>query len=182
MTPDQMLANWILSSLPPNTTTHLKLQKLAFYCVGAALAYGCEAGLGGTISFEAWEHGPVSRVLWNTYRDHGAQAIPSPAAPVGYGEPVRTVLQDVLEVYGVMTAWQLRQQSHLEKPWMDTPSGSRIGEDAIRTHFRGKFFGNVRLPEMLAQQWSFSIDGMPVLGFPSLHDLARSLRSASGGT
>src|SRR3954470_14701052 len=110
------LARWVLrhSGRP---VSHLKLQKLAFYCFGAASAYDLDT-LIGDVRFEAWEHGPVNRSVYNEYKAFGATPIDPPSTCVEYPAEVTRVLADSLAIYGSLDAWSLRQQSHLEEPWI----------------------------------------------------------------
>ena len=54
--------------------THLKLQKLAYYCQGLHLAvYDLPLF---SDEFEAWRHGPVVSTLYHEYKKYGEQFIP----------------------------------------------------------------------------------------------------------
>lgn len=96
------LSDWILSRSPEGLT-HLKLQKLVFYCYSAAVAHGLEAQI-GAIELEAWEHGPVSRTLWDEYRGCAAEPIHYQGQHDGnggqvapqYSEELEKVLTDVI--------------------------------------------------------------------------------------
>lgn len=184
MTPALDLALWIRANYRrPGPLTHLKLQKLAFYCYGAALAH--RPAVLGEIPFEAWAHGPVSREIWHEYRDYRDAPIepPSETAEVPrYTRATETVLSDVLAVYGPISAWGLRQESHLERPWIEafqTPSRA-IPSEALRQHFLQKYCaGRVTYPAHLGDIGSFALDGIPVRPFASLHELALVLTRAT---
>ncbi len=173
------LGQWLRAQAPyrREPLTHLKLQKLAFYCYGAALAFGCDDEVGEDITFEAWAHGPVCRSIWHDFRSYGGAPIPflpENAAPT-YAPTATQVMTDALAVYGAMTAWSLRQESHLEKPWRDAfgKSPAVIPREALRAHFRAKFTGPaVFMPEGLSGASSAQLDGIPPHGYKSLRELA----------
>lgn len=175
------LARWLLSRAD-GPVTHLKLQKLCFYSYGAALAFGFDREFGGRLCFQAWQHGPVSRDVWFEYRAYRSDPIPpQQPAPLFSLRAIRH-LDDVLTVYGRLSAWQLRQQSHLERPWRETfdpqapREGAIIPTESIRAHFVEKFVEGTTIPEYLGRGSSFSLDGLPVARFDNLHSLAESLR------
>lgn len=179
------LARWIRGAIPEvsEPMTHLKLQKLAFYCYGAALAFRLDGEVGVGIAFEAWKNGPVCRDIWHEYKTYGGTPIPNPTTPTGgYSSQTEAVLKDVLTVYGVMDAWSLRQESHLEKPWINAweAQDHAIPREELRAYFAAKFnLGNVRYPAYLLGEWNFAIDRVPVHGtHRTLHDLAESVRRA----
>jgi uncharacterized phage-associated protein len=176
----QNLALWIRHSVPG--VTHLKLQKLAFYSYGIAAAFDLEQAI-GDVAFEAWEHGPVCRHIYSQYRPYQASELPAPSEPSpSYPEAVESKLRAVVGVYGRLDAWSLRQQSHLEKPWLDAwsarqqPAGSEIPLEAVRKHFASKFAADrVEYPEYVLRTASYALDGVPVRRFQSIEDLARVL-------
>lgn len=178
--PALALAAWIY----PRTRkpiTHLKLQKLTFYVYGAALAFDLDATV-GHVPFEAWKHGPVSRDLWKQLRDYKDNNIPSTAfaAPPTFTAAAEQPLLDALVVYDALETWALRQESHREQPWLDARQHGwrEIDADELREFFRKKFnSGRVAWPEHLLRGSSFSLDGIPLTGFPTLHALASAVRA-----
>lgn len=178
------LAHWIRARLPyrRELLTHLKLQKLAFYCYGAALGFGVATEVGDDICFEAWAHGPVCRPLWAHYRAHGKGPIDflSEADAPTYSPAVEELLLDTLKVYGALQAWSLREESHLEAPWQRAYAAAEkvIPSDDLAAHFRAKFVeGEVPFPEYLLFSSSARLDGIPVRGCASLHELASVVHS-----
>jgi uncharacterized phage-associated protein len=160
--------------------THLKLQKLAFYCYGAAVAHRVDAEL-GELTFEPWNHGPVNRSIWQRYRKWGRAELPALAVSEArsYSWPLTVVLGDTVDVYGRMSAWALRCESHLEQPWVDAHSAQSgvIEPEALREHFQQKFaVDRVQLPVHLGGSASAALDFIPPARFPSLHDMAETLR------
>jgi uncharacterized phage-associated protein len=162
--------------------THLKLQKLTFFAYGAVLADDLDTQV-GQVDFEAWQHGPVCPPVYEHYKSYGSAVLPLPEAGETYSHAVEQCLRDVIAVYGRLSAWQLREQSHLEEPWEyawnsgSQEFGSRvIPTEKLRAHFRAKFkTGKVTPPEGLTQIWPLSLDSIPQARFDSLHSLARAL-------
>lgn len=150
-------------------TTHLKLQKLLFYAYGAARAAGEHVPF---VPFCNWQHGPVCVEVYERHKQHGGQPLPVPASSL----PLPPNARDAVRVYGALSAWQLRNESHLEEPWLKTTLGADIPDEMIVAHFRMKFAGPfVSAPKNLAGSWSLSADGLPPLTARSLGELAYSL-------
>jgi len=170
------LAGWLLSR-SDEPLTHLKLQKLVFYGYGAAVAAGWDKAV-GPLDFEAWEHGPVVRELWRTYRQYGAGTLPKGNSARHYAQPLEELLEDVLTVYGALDAWALRNQSHLETPWIAAVNSKQI---VIDTHVLAKwanekFSGPFVLPEQLIHSDSWAIERVAPTIFPSFHKAASVVR------
>lgn len=182
------LGRWVLAHYPANAPaygalTHIKLQKLCFYCFGAAAAHG-EANALGELKFEAWEHGPVLRDLWSRLRDTGSRPIETghvlQAVPKKYPAEVEEHLTDALTVYGLLSPWSLRQQSHLEAPWVEANASRNkvIERERIAAHFKQVWISDlVHLPAYLTDAGSFYLDGIPSGGFRSLAEFATTLRA-----
>lgn len=165
------LAEWVLSELrePP---THLKLQKLCFYAYGFGLAEGHGDAL-GDVHFEAWPHGPVCRTVYDAFKQHGKDPIPTRPRVEGYPERTTDTLRDVLSVYAQLSAWELREQSHLEQPWLSARNG-HIDRTALESHFRGPY----KAPAYLFLHGGGSLDGIPAgapLEFETLRAMATEL-------
>jgi uncharacterized phage-associated protein len=177
------LANWVRANLTyrKGPLTHLKLQKLVFYCFGGALAFGVEGDVGGNIVFEAWEHGPVNRDVWQEFRQFKGQPIPEidPWDAPSFSERTESVLSDVLTLYGLLDAWSLRQESHLEAPWLEAwRVRGAISSDGLRAHFKKKLAGDhVAYPHYLLEPGSLLLDGIPTGVNGNLRQVAETLRS-----
>lgn len=116
--------------------SHLKLQKLMYYAQGCALALFDRPLFSEPI--EAWIHGPVVPALYHAYKSHGADAIPAPAMldVAQYDTETRELLDEVYTVYGQFAAWKLRNMTHQEPPWRETPEGQEISHDVLRAYFK----------------------------------------------
>ena len=180
MTPAEKLADWLRAQLRGQDVTHLKLQKLVFYAFGVAIAHDFEAEV-GPLEFEAWEHGPVNRSVWEKFRTYRSAPIPPPGEePPSYSKGLERALVHAVTVYGSLDAWSLRHQTHLEAPWVDAFKRRErvIDPAAVRTHFKAKYGGAVKPPEYLSHAWNFRIDRLPVASFTSFRALAEAVAQA----
>lgn len=173
MTTEKRFANRVITYCRGDVT-HLKLQKLAFYAYGTILVSRREHEVGDII-FEAWPHGPVSPVLYEEYKDSRANPI-SPVDVDSYSVTTERAIENTVKVYDLLSAWDLRNQSHLEAPWINTQQGATIATEAIREHFSEKLtHGAVLIPEVLASRWSLQLDRIPAARFETLETLAAAL-------
>jgi uncharacterized phage-associated protein len=120
-----------------DSISHLKLQKLAYYAQGFHLA------MHGTPLFPekvfAWAHGPVVKELYHEYKHFGAA--PIKMDPNLYDSDIYTTeqigfLMEVNTVYGQFSATKLRNMTHQEPPWKDTPQGEEISHRAMKDYFK----------------------------------------------
>jgi uncharacterized phage-associated protein len=122
--------------------THLKLQKLLYYAQGVHLAYTGNELFSDEIY--AWDHGPVVPRVYDEYR--GKREIdfePTEADleifdRVQSNEDTRNVLETVYQHYGKYSAWHLRNMTHEERPWKETPRNEVISKDLIRDFFENE--------------------------------------------
>ncbi len=116
--------------------SNLKLQKLVYYAQGCALALLDKPLFPEHI--EAWTHGPVVPALYHEYKSHGSDAIPPPQILdfAQYDPETRELLDEVYAVYGQFAAWKLRNMTHQDPPWCDTPEGQEITHDTLRAYFK----------------------------------------------
>jgi len=110
-----------------------KLQKLAYYVYAWHLAIiGCEIA---DMTFEAWEHGPVCRRLYNNYRNYGWTAIPQYKGFVLANDNDIKFVESVIRVYGSYSADELETMTHNEDPWNEARQGCarNVASDAVIT-------------------------------------------------
>ncbi|MBR5248264.1 MAG: DUF4065 domain-containing protein [Lachnospiraceae bacterium] len=110
-----------------------KLQKLAYYVYAWYLTiHGTEIA---DISFEAWEHGPVCRRLYNNYRSYGWNEIPRFNGFVLANDDDIKFVETVLDVYGDYTADELEEMTHNDAPWQEARRGcpKHVASDAVIT-------------------------------------------------
>lgn len=117
---------------------NLKLQKLLYYAQGFHLAIHGEPLFGDSI--HRWKHGPVVVPAWRRFRPFGRTPIEVEAASDVPDLPAETseILEAIWSNYGRMAAWALRELTHREPPWVDTPAN-----EEIPTAKMAEFFGSV---------------------------------------
>lgn len=118
--------------------SQLKLQKLLYYAQGYALALLGRPLFGDRI--EAWDHGPVVPGVWQAHTQHQARPLPRPETfdVVGVDPEARAVLDRVYAELGQFEAWRLRDMTHDEPPWRDTPHNETIPLDRLRDYFTSR--------------------------------------------
>lgn len=134
----KQVAEYILSVSTPSEgdiISHLKLQKLLYYCQGFRLAMHNAPLFGETIHH--WDHGPVVPDLYYQYKKHGNDALP---IPTGFDDSTiasseKEVIDEVLAVYGQFSAWKLRQMTHDEPPWANTDDNEEISHKQLKAYF-----------------------------------------------
>jgi len=128
--------------------TNMKLQKLLYYAQGYNLA------LFGKVIFHdfisAWEHGPVVGELYHEFREYGS----NPVQIVGNFSPnsidsrTRSILERVFEEYGRRSAWELRELTHSEIPWLSTPQKKVISVTKMDDYFKTKLVSMEPMPKL----------------------------------
>ncbi|MCI8400878.1 MAG: SocA family protein [Lachnospiraceae bacterium] len=127
------LAKAILSQR--DDISNKKLQKLAYYSYAWYLTiYGYKLT---DIVFEAWEHGPVSRYLYNEYRRYGWNTIPRYRGFLLVPDETLDFIEAVVDYYGDYDADQLEKMTHGEAPWQEARQGYAPSEasDAVISDF-----------------------------------------------
>jgi uncharacterized phage-associated protein len=108
--------------------SHLKLQKLLYYCDAWHMVYFDGRQLINE-EFEAWMHGPVVRSVWDYYKDESVLYGDIQPAPLMFNisdilnEEQFEVVNDVLDEYGKRTAYHLECLTHNERPWKEARRG-----------------------------------------------------------
>jgi len=151
----QLIAKYI--SLKVGKMSHLKLQKLLYYCYSMHLAYFDSELFDG--DFEAWVHGPVSRELWNTVKEHSLlysdiiyTIEPKEKNPIELVEKLLTIdqiqlLDDTLKELGSLTGYELENMTHSETPWIEARNGynegdrcnEQINKETVRSYYKTWF-------------------------------------------
>lgn len=98
--------------------TNLKLQKLLYYVQGWYLGlYGKEIF---SEDFEAWVHGPVVPAVYHQYKSYRWYPITEEIKDISnISFDIRNHIDEVLNLYGTDTGWELERRTHLERPWLD---------------------------------------------------------------
>lgn len=116
--------------------TNMKLQKLLYYAQGFHLAIRGEPLFREAI--EAWIHGPVVPAIYHAFKGFGRNPIPFEGMTVNLDEiepETKEVLDEVYQVYGQFSAIGLRNLTHNEPPWKNTPTGATITRAALKSYF-----------------------------------------------
>ena len=138
------------------TLTNLALQKLLYFTHGWFYAVFDQPLIKN--KFEAWQYGPVQRVIYDQFkgcggrpiRDLRATYIEPTTGESEYREPAieenhASFIRSVLEKYARFTAGQLVQESHVEDgPWEYVWQqaeeaiypGMKIPDELISDHFK----------------------------------------------
>lgn len=121
--------------------SNLKLQKLVYYAQGFSLAINDRPLFQEEIC--AWQHGPVCPELYHRYKNYGALGIPIPTNVdfSKFSKLDKELLDEVYDVYGQFSAWKLRNMTHEEDPWRDTPINHEITHEAMKTFFKSRLNG-----------------------------------------
>lgn len=122
----------------------IKMQKLLYYCKAWSLAT-----LGHAIfpdKIQAWKHGPVVASLYPLHRgkitlEDWRYGNAKNVAPTG-----QKIANAVINVYGGLTGWELRDLTHTETPWKDawnksdqgSTQGVVIEDEAMKTYYSSK--------------------------------------------
>lgn len=132
----QTIANVFLKLSQPELgdgLTNLKLQKLVYYAQGFSLAVNDHPLFAEDIV--AWEHGPVVRELYAIYRELGSGTIPVPDVALNIDKDDLALIEEVNNVYGQFSAWKLRDMTHQERPWVETPRDQVISHELMKEYF-----------------------------------------------
>lgn len=101
----------------------LKLQKLLYYVQAWFLAFKNQPCFSG--EFQAWVHGPVSRKIYDRFKDKSlysrvrASEVRKDFDPETLPKAVRKHIGKVLEAYAEFTDDQLEEMTHDELPWQE---------------------------------------------------------------
>lgn len=94
-----------------------KLQKLCYYSQAWQLAWTGETLFDE--DFEAWSNGPVCRKLFNVHK--GRYSVTENDINLGntctLNDDQKETIDIVLNGYGNMKPYELREQTHIEAPW-----------------------------------------------------------------
>ena len=125
----QHVAEWFLSKSP---MTHKKLQKLCYYAVAWGWALMDHAIVDDS-DFQAWIHGPVSKVLYDKYKHFKWNLIPLIDESPKFAEDIQELLESVWVTYGAKDGNELEALSHAEKPWRQARAGALDDEPGYNT-------------------------------------------------
>lgn len=126
-----------------------KLQKLLYYVQAWTLVLYSKKAFDEDI--EAWVHGPAIPNVYRVYKDFAFNPIPvAMAASVNtMDDDVKSVVKDVLEVYGKYDADYLETLTHTEQPWQEARGNQKpfeTSKSVISTSSMKAYYGQ-RLKE-----------------------------------
>ena len=134
----QSIAQYFLSLVDEDagdSISNLKLQKLLYYAQGFYLVLYDRPLFPEAI--KAWEHGPVVPQIYHEYKERGAGAIPVETVDLeNYSSEVQELLGEVYSVYGQFSASKLRDMTHQEPPWKNTPQNGVISHKLMKEFFQ----------------------------------------------
>lgn len=111
-------------SLDSFGVSHLKIQKMLYFCQGYYLGLYNKPLFDDKI--EAWQHGPVvPSVYAQLKRDNHSYIIPSKAYLMDDDEisalnaKKKEMIESVFQAKGQYSAWKLRDETHTQSPWID---------------------------------------------------------------
>jgi uncharacterized phage-associated protein len=117
--------------------THLKLQKLLYYCQGFSLVLQENPLFENAI--EAWPHGPVVPDVYHEFKNWGNGIIADlgPGDLSALSDEERDLIDEVYEVYGDYSASKLRNLTHSERPWCEAENkiDTTITHGALKNFF-----------------------------------------------
>lgn len=125
-----------------------KLQKLCYYSQAWSLAWMGEAIF--PEDFEAWSNGPVCPELFRVHKGKFSVSLADIPAALENEPPLtddqKDTIDRVLETYGSWPPYELREQTHQERPWRDARGGLGIGErcqTVISKTAMGEYYGSL---------------------------------------
>lgn len=158
------LCNLLIAWPHAHELTNLRLNKLLYFIHGWSLTSRRDGLIRN--HFLAWDHGPVIRPVYDSFKRYGGAKITEPAnyfdylsgtnRPVPYDDisPADTgVILRVFTAYDCFTTAQLLEKSHEPGgPWevvysawsKDNRQNLRIPNDLIRAHFLQQAGGQIR--------------------------------------
>lgn len=102
----------------------LKLHKLVYYVQAWYLVFS-DGNRAINTEFQAWIHGPVSRPLYDRFRERKSMYYRLTRRDIRPGfsvhdlpEAIRSHIDIVLEVYAELSDDQLEEMTHKEEPWI----------------------------------------------------------------
>lgn len=98
--------------------SNLKLQKLLYYSQAWHLALYDGLPLFEE-EVEAWVHGPVVPCVFRRYKAYRWSWIQEQIAPFWLEPKVVAHVNEVLDAYGNLSAWDLERMTHNELPWKE---------------------------------------------------------------
>ncbi len=127
--------------------SNLKLQKLLYYAQAWHLALYDAPLFGDPI--EAWVHGPVVPSVYGEYKMWSWRPIDVEPEEEDFDSQARDHLDEVMDVYAGLSAYDLEKLTHQEDPWRnargdlqpDAPSNNVISHEDMRDYYKARVDG-----------------------------------------
>ena len=126
--------------------TPMKLQKLCYY--SQALSLGSKGEELFEDEFEAWQHGPVNRDLYQQCKGYQWRSIDSEIGDnfSNLSEQEQKHIEKVVDAFGRFDGAALSTMTHREDPWLeargglseDESSDNKISKDSMKVYFEHK--------------------------------------------
>lgn len=140
----RVASNAQMRLLDAEELTQMKVMKLLYYVQGTHLALFDEKAFPNDLV--AWKYGPVVEAVHDKYagqrgivgklaHDRKAQA---DYVEINNDERMKIVVQAVWQTFGEMSAIQLMNQTHQERPWKETPQSQPIDAQLMATYFKAE--------------------------------------------
>ena len=178
------LAGWVINNYPlinnqPSDLTHLKLQKLVYYCYGISIAYGFDSYFNDFI-FEAWGHGPVYRKIYDKYKQYGINIIYRyEDEEYTFHPSIDYFLKQILYIYSPLSPWKIYKQVCSENPWKSTKVGDIIDTKIIKQFFLSQYFlenSKIENPLYVFELSSFKLDNIPIQYYYCFEDVVAAAK------
>ncbi len=123
--------------------SNLKIQKLLYYAQAWFLALYDRPLFDEQL--EAWVHGPVQPELYSRFKKYSWKPIITDEVRCPeYPNNIQSHLDEIMDVYGDLTAHHLERLVHQEDPWLkarqglppDEPSHNVISQDEMKVYYR----------------------------------------------
>jgi len=115
--------------------SHMKLQKLIYFCQGYSLALFSKPLFPEPI--EAWPHGPVCPKLYHIFKIYGSSPLTASIDPskMSLDENEKRLINMVYEAYGQYSAARLRKITHEKGPWNSSREKTSISQKEMLSYF-----------------------------------------------
>lgn len=167
------IAAWVCANhtVDHDPLTHLRLQRLLFYCYGALVSFDREADIEeGVVEFG--KYGPFFPHVYDAYSKYGTQPIP-PGAGYSFRPITHKILSSILNVYGRMRTFQLHEESYCEAAKLAVDR--KLSAERLKAHFYDKFQGPVvEFPERLFGASSLRLSRVPVPTYSTLWEMSEA--------
>lgn len=126
----ELVAKWFLNK---TALSNKKIQKLCYYAycwfivffndLEAVEMANTEIKVLSSEKFQAWIHGPVNPKLYHKYKKYGWNLIPKEENAPRFEDQIESLLNQVWNAYGTLSADELEALSHQEYPWQNARRG-----------------------------------------------------------